>query len=158
MENKVEQLIEILQKQLTALKEKDFDLEAWKKGAIARLSNIYPEDHIYLSQLKEIKIDYSSWALRDSDANYKPVDSCKKIGKTIIEAVIDDLTVFGMPQDRERSEKGVLLGKVEKEKRDAFEKLMENPKDKAFHDHLMGLSTRELADLVVTLLSDGEED
>lgn len=157
MQKEIKQLIAILEKQIAALEAKDFDLEAWKKGAIARLSSIYPEDNIHIIQLQEIKIDYSSWALRDSNADYKPIDSCKKVGKTIIESVIDDLKVFGLPKSCETSEPGDLLSKVEKSKRETFEKLMENPTDKAFHKHLMELTKRELSDLVVVLMSEEEE-
>ncbi|MEL7145261.1 MAG: hypothetical protein AAFO69_02750 [Bacteroidota bacterium] len=157
MQKEVKQLITILEKQLVALDEASFDLEAWKAGAIARLNTIYPEDSIFLAQLQDIKIDYSSWALRDSSASYKPVDSCRKIGRTVIEAVIDDLTVFGLPESRNGSESGAVLSKVEKSKRADFEKLMENPQDKAFHKHLMELTKRELSDLVVVLMSKEEE-
>ena len=157
MENEVTQFTVLLEKQLAALDDEGFDLEAWKTGAIARLSSVYPEDSIYLSQLRDIKIDYSSWALRDSSADYKPIDSCRKMGKTIIEAAIDDLAVFGLPQSRKSGDSGALLSKVEKSKRGTFEKLMENPADKAFHKHLTELTKRELADLVVVLMSAEEE-
>ena len=157
MKSEVKQFISILEKQLTELDARDFDLDAWKKGAIARLSSIYPENSYHLQQLRDIKIDYSSWALRDSNADYKPIDSSKKVGKTIIEAAIDDLKVFGLPKKHNAIDHSELSSKVEKGKRQDFEKLMKNPGDKAFHKHLMELSKRELSDLIVVLMSQEEE-
>jgi len=152
MKKEVSLFIGILNKQVTALSEKDFDLEAWKKGTIARLKSIYSEDDDRIKQLQEIKIDYSSWALRDSNASYKPIDSCKKVGKAIVEAIIDDLTVFGLPASKTKDHGSLLLKILEEAKREEFENLMQNPGDKSFKKFLQTLSKKELADVVIYLI------
>ncbi|MEL6562706.1 MAG: hypothetical protein AAFQ94_31345, partial [Bacteroidota bacterium] len=105
---KRKEFITILEKQLEALSAKDFDLEAWKKGTIARLSSVYGPEDPRIEQLEDIKIDYSSWALRDSDSSYKPVESCKKVGKAIVEAIIDDVRVFGFTQTETKDNSSLL--------------------------------------------------
>lgn len=90
-------LISLLQKQIEKLKQPDFDLEAWKSATVALLSRIFGEGDSKVKQINELKIDYSSWALRDSNAKYKPVETCKKKGQAILEAAIDEIESFGLP-------------------------------------------------------------
>lgn len=149
---KRKEFITILEKQLEALSAKDFDLEAWKKGTIARLSSVYGPEDPRIEQLEDIKIDYSSWALRDSDSSYKPVESCKKVGKAIVEAIIDDVRVFGFTQTETKDNSELLLKILEESKRTEFEKLMKHPADQTFHTLLQSLSKKELADVIVTLM------
>lgn len=153
---KRKEFVAILEKQLEALSASDFDLEAWKKGTIARLSSVYGPEDPRIEQLEDIKIDYSSWALRDSDASYKPIESCKKVGKAIVEAIIDDVRVFGFTHSETKDNSELLLKILEQSKRTEFEKLMEHPTDQAFHKLLQSLSKKELADVIVTLMKQGD--
>ncbi len=41
--------------------------------------------------------DFGSWALRDASSSHNPVISCKKQGREIIEAAINELETFGLP-------------------------------------------------------------
>lgn len=91
------QIISLLQKQIDQLADPDFDLEAWKSAGIAVLSSIFGAEDNKVKQVTDLKIDYSSWTLRDSNANYKPVETCKKKGKAIFEAAIHELETFGPP-------------------------------------------------------------
>ncbi len=149
---KVDGFIKILQKQLDALSDKEFDLEAWKKGTIARLGSVYGPDDSRIEQLEQIKIDYSSWALRDSNSSYKPVESCKKVGKAIVEAIIDDVKVFGFSKNEPTDNSPLLLKILDETQREEFGKLMEHPADKSFKKFLQSLSKKELADVIVTLM------
>jgi hypothetical protein len=91
------QYIKLLKKQIAKLDDPDFDLEAWKTGTITVLHRIFGENDPRAKQIENLKIDYSSWALRDSNANYKPVETAKRKGKEILITAIDEMEVFGMP-------------------------------------------------------------
>lgn len=95
------QFIKYLEKQLTKLEAEDFDLEAWKSSASAALNRIFGKGNDRSEQVENLKIDYSSWALRDSNSKYKPVESCKRKGKEIIESAIEEIEAFGIPKPKE---------------------------------------------------------
>lgn len=105
MEKKI---IKLLSLQLDKLNIEDFDLEAWKSGTNSLLSRFFGESDPRIKQINELKIDYSSWALRDSNSAYNPVASCKKKGQAILEALIDEIQIVGIeshesPLDRAKS-------------------------------------------------------
>lgn len=145
-------MILALEKQIEKLSDPDFDLDAWKKGMIVRLSTIYGPEDPKIEQIKDIKIDYSSWALRDSNSSYKPIESCKKMGKAIAEAVIDELKVKGIQQVEKDDHSDLLLNILDQSNRDEFEKFVDFPTDRVFKDFLRTLSKKELSGLIVTLL------
>lgn len=78
--------------------EKDFDLEVWKTAAVSHLTRIFGPDHPKIKQLEAIRIDYSSWALRDAPASYHPLESCRRMGRELILSVIDEIEIFGLPE------------------------------------------------------------
>jgi len=90
----VEKATKLLKRQVEKLSSEDFDLEAWKSSAIAVLTRIFGEDNSRIAQVENLKIDYGSWALRDAKASYNPLESCKKVGKEIIESAIDEIEIF----------------------------------------------------------------
>lgn len=77
------------------LDDKDFDLDAWKSAAAPLLSRTFGKEDARLSQLEALKIDYSSWALRDAPATYQPLASCKKRAREIIQSAVDEVEIFG---------------------------------------------------------------
>ena len=87
--------IKLLEKQISKLAEKDFDLEAWKSSTIHLLSMLFSADDPKIKEIIGLKIDYGSWALRDSGSDYKPLESCKKKGKEILEIAKDELDLLG---------------------------------------------------------------
>ncbi|MEM9894818.1 MAG: hypothetical protein AAF789_00495 [Bacteroidota bacterium] len=89
---------QLLQKQIDKLDNEDFDLEAWKMGAISVLQRLFGESDVRSKQIEALKIDYSSWALRDSNANYKPIETAKRKGKEILTTAIDEISIFGLPE------------------------------------------------------------
>ena len=89
-----EKLIATLKKYKERISDKDFDLEAWKSSAIPLISRIFGERSGKVVQLESLKIDYSSWALRDAPSNYQPLESCKRKAKEIIQAAIDEIELF----------------------------------------------------------------
>ena len=80
--------IELLKKRLEGLAEKDFDLEAWKSGTELLLTRIFGKGNAYTSEIKDLKVDYSSWSLRDATSDYNPKESCKRSGREILELAL----------------------------------------------------------------------
>ena len=91
-----------LKKQITKLDQDDFDLEAWKSATISALERIYDHKDPKIRQIEQLKIDYSSWALRDSNANYKPIETCRKKGREILNTAIDELEILGLDPTKEK--------------------------------------------------------
>ena len=60
------QEVEILKKQIKKLDDPDFDLQAWKTGAIILLERLFGPGNQKISQMEKIKYDQSSWALREA--------------------------------------------------------------------------------------------
>lgn len=88
--------IKILEGQIAKLDNKDFDLEAWKSSSITLLARFFGKEDYRIKQIQDLKIDYSSWALRDASSSYNPVRSCKKIGREILETSISELKILGV--------------------------------------------------------------
>jgi len=96
--SKINKQIAVLKKQLTKLDSENFDLEAWKSSSSVVLSRLFGDKDTKVKQIEGLKIDYGSWALRDASSSYNPVISCKKQGREIIEAAINELEIFGLPE------------------------------------------------------------
>ncbi len=151
---KTEQFISVLQKQIDQLDHSEFDIEAWKKGTVTRLLNIYPVDDPKILQIQELKIDYSSWALRDSNSSYKPVETCKKMGKAILEAIIDELNIFGFPKSAsDKSDFSIIYSMINEEKVDQFKELSKNPSTSSFKKHLQAYDKKKLVEIIQGLMS-----
>jgi hypothetical protein len=85
--------IALLTKRIEKLEEKDFDLEAWKSATVSTMEGFMKESDPRIKKINELKIDYSSWALRDATSKYNPEETCKKKGKEILQAIIDELEI-----------------------------------------------------------------
>ena len=94
-----EQEIKLLQKQVAKLKAEDFDLEAWKAGAIIILERMFGPGNQKITQMEKIKYDQSSWALREASGSKNMMETCKKQGREILEIAMDELALFGLPED-----------------------------------------------------------
>ena len=91
--------IQLLKKQIDKLEAEDFDLEAWKTGAIIILERLFGSDNQKISQISKIKYDQSSWALREAKGSKNMMETCKRQGKEILHIAIDELEHFGLPED-----------------------------------------------------------
>ena len=89
--------IKLLEDRIKELDAKGFDLDAWKQYTIILLGRIFGEDNQKIKEVKKIDYDYSSWALRDTSGKTSYLETCKKLGKEILEASIDELKAFGVP-------------------------------------------------------------
>ena len=89
--------IKLLEEQIKKLDEKDFDLNAWKQYTIVLLARIFGDNNQKIKQIEKIEYDHSSWALRDTSGSSSYLETCKKLGKEILTASIDELEAFGIP-------------------------------------------------------------
>ena len=94
----MEKFIEMLKMQIEKLGDKEFDLEAWKNYTIILLGRIFGDNNQKIKQIEKINYDYGSWSLRDTTGDTDYMDSCKKLGKVILEASISELETFGLPE------------------------------------------------------------
>lgn len=99
--------IKILEEQIDKLNKKDFDLEAWKQYTIVLLARIFGDNNQKVMQIEKIEYDYSSWSLRDTSGSSEYLETCKKLGREILQASIDELKTFGKPDTNVVSEDSV---------------------------------------------------
>ena len=127
--------IRLLKKQINKLDQDDFDLEAWKVSTQLLLTQLFGKFDPKTITIRDLKIDYSSTMLRDSNANYKPIDTCKKKGREILELSIDQLLL----DQKLPSELQILLDQKDQE---------------GIHKYLKGQKKEDLIGLLTALLSD----
>ena len=121
----VKKYLKLIDKQIAKLDNDDFDLEAWKSSAAYILKMIFGSDDPKIKEIEGLKIDYSSWALRDASSTYRPEEMCKKKGREIMEIAKDELDLNGV-----KSTEGELMVKLKElltEKQ--FEKLTKSEDD-----------------------------
>lgn len=141
-----EKYIQLLEKQIEKLTATDFDLEAWKSSAISALSRIYGSNDPKIRQIENLKIDYSSWTLRDSSSKYNPVEACKRKGREILKTAIEEIELFGLDE-----KSGVSLERFLSP--DLVRKLTDSSiRDTEKEELLRQLGKEELARLVLALL------
>jgi hypothetical protein len=99
-----EKEIQLLRVQIDKLAAKGFDLDAWKKATIIILARIFGENTLKIKQIESIEYDYSSWSLRDTTGSNNYLDSCKKLGREILQASVDELETLGLPKAEETSD------------------------------------------------------
>jgi hypothetical protein len=124
--------VKLLQAQLEKLKARDFDLDAWKKATIIILERIFGENNQKIHQIESIEYDYSSWSLRDTTGSNTYLESCKKLGREILQASIDELETLGLPQTSETP--------------DEFFQVISN----ALRDELKGSQYREISQILAS--------
>ena len=109
--------IALLKKQIEKLDNKDFDLEAWKKYTIILLARIFGDKNEKIRQIESIEYDFSSWSLRDTTGASAYMETCKKLGQRILEASIDELEHFGLPErsDEENAFYTLIIDSLEDE-------------------------------------------
>jgi len=90
--------IKLLKQQQDKITAKDFDLESWKKYTIIILSRIFGDESNKVKQIEKLEYEYSSWSLRDASGNESYEDGTKKLAAEIIQASIDEINAFGIPE------------------------------------------------------------
>ncbi len=103
MSPKDKKYAELIRKQIKKLEAEEFDLEAWKSSAHSIIKRIFGDFDPRLRQVDGLRIDYSSWTLRDSNSNYKPIESSKNVGREIMQSALDEVEIFGVEQSDSNS-------------------------------------------------------
>ena len=119
----------LLKKQIKKLDSPDFDLEAWKVSTQLLLGNVFGSFDQKTIAIRDLKIDYSSTMLRDSNADYKPVETCIKKGRQILELAVDELEMVHVPESELKKlissgNKESLLAYLKKQKKEHLIELM----------------------------------
>ncbi len=96
--------LKLLEQQLEKLNDKDFDLDAWKQYTVVLLARIFGEKNQKIKQIEKIEYDFSSWALRDTRGKSEYLETCKKLGREVLQASIDELEAFGLPDTQQEKE------------------------------------------------------
>ena len=99
---------QLLNQQIEKLNAKDFDLEAWKKYTIIILARIFGDKNEKINQIEKLEFEFSSWSLRDASGNESYEEGTKKLAREILQASIDELNIFGLPQvDENQADKTI---------------------------------------------------
>ena len=96
-----EKEIQLLEQQIERLDTKDFDLEAWKKYTIVILARIFGNKNEKLRLVEKLDYEFSSWSLRDASGNESYEEGTKKLAHEILQAAIDEIKAFGLPEIKE---------------------------------------------------------
>lgn len=91
--------IELLKEQIKKIDDKNFDLEAWKILTINILELIFGRQSSKIEQIKELKHDYSSWAMRETSGVRDLIENRAKV---ILESAILEIEQFGLPDKNEQ--------------------------------------------------------
>ena len=96
----VKKEIQLIEQQIKRLDEKDFDLEAWKKYTIVILARIFGPQDEKIRQIEKLEFEFTSWSLRDASGNESYEEGTKKLAREILQAAIDELNIFGLPEKK----------------------------------------------------------
>ncbi|XOV92571.1 MAG: hypothetical protein ACFHWX_20490 [Bacteroidota bacterium] len=96
MSPKDKKYAELIKKQIKKLDNEQFDLDAWKSSAHSVIKRIFGDFDPRLRQIDGLRIDYSSWTLRDSNSKYKPIESSKNVGREIMQSALEEIEIFGL--------------------------------------------------------------
>ncbi len=119
----------LLKKQIKKLDSPEFDLEAWKVSTQLLLGSVFGSFDQKTIAIRDLKIDYSSTMLRDSNANYKPIETCKKKGREVLELAINELEILNVPESELKKlvhsgDKEALLVYLKKQKKEHLVELI----------------------------------
>lgn len=98
MDVKSENIIQLIEKQKNKLNDPAFDLELWKVTSLHLMDRIYGKGSEKAAFIKQLKIDFSSWSLRDSSGKNTGIEACKKQALEILNSTIDEITILGIPE------------------------------------------------------------
>ncbi len=142
----IEKYIKLIDNQIAKLDADGFDLDAWKGSTKYVLTLIFGSKDAKISEVENLKIDYSSWALRDSKSDYKPIETCKKKGRELLEIAKDELELFGV---KEHHGTAKLKSILDEESDQLFDKGITKGKKKEI---LKKLSKDQLVEVILKLI------
>jgi hypothetical protein len=139
----------LLQKRIEGLSENDFDLEVWKSGTTLLLNRVFGNDNAYSNEIDKLKIDYSSWSLRDATSDYNPREACKRSGKDILELAIAEI---GVMESSDRSLE--VIKSTLQDKSGKLATAITSKDEKGIFDLLKKESKEDLAQLLTKLFTE----
>lgn len=162
----VEKEIQSLKQQIERLDQKDFELEAWKKYTIVILARIFGEHTEKIRQIEKLEFEFTSWSLRDASGNESYEEGTKKLAREILQAAIDELTIFGLPEKREGEDKSgraireflnILLDEMKGSQVKQLKSILasrENKEEKhrKIRELLSGIGENEVYDILASML------
>lgn len=89
--------IKLLQLQIDKLYANDFELQPWKNYTIIILERIFGPENEKIKMIRKVEFEFSSWSLRDASGNESYEEGSKKLAREILQAAIDELKGFGLP-------------------------------------------------------------
>jgi len=104
----VEKEIQLLQKQIQKLNDPTFDLNTWKNSTILVLDKMFGRDSEKISMIRNLNYDFSSWTLRDN-TGVSALEIVRKLGREILETTINELEVFGIPEQAEAGQSEIIF-------------------------------------------------
>ncbi len=115
----MEKEVQLLKKLIEKLDDKNFNLDGWKSSAMIILARIFGENSQKLRQIEKIEYDYSSWSMRDT-SGIPYLQTCKKLGRQILETAILELETLGLPASEVRETGSLETGPISQ----AFEEVL----------------------------------
>lgn len=104
----IEKSIVSLKYQIIKLDNQNLDIEGWKCATAIILERIFDENHSSISAIKGIKHNISDTLA--IGGNYRNnLDQCINQGKTILEACITEIEIFGLPKKKENYNSGISI-------------------------------------------------
>lgn len=61
------------------------------------LARIFGDDSQKIKQIEKLEYEFNSWSLRDATGHSSYLESCKKLGREILEASINEIEMLGTP-------------------------------------------------------------
>lgn len=92
-----EKYIQLLQEQQDKLEASQFDLEAWKSATTAILTRIFGTGDPKAQFIKNIRVEFGSWSLRDNYGSTNPMGTAIKQCREIVASAIRELELFDLP-------------------------------------------------------------
>jgi len=139
--------VELLEKRIAGLKDEDFDLQVWQSGTSLLLTRIFGEGNSYSREIDGLKVDFSSWSLRDATSSYNPKETAKRRGREILELAAAELQM----QDGQ-TDAGQVLSDVVREISDELAVATKKRDIQAVQDILKKEKKEFLVQLLVKLL------
>lgn len=91
-----EKYIKLLDKQIGKLSLDDFDLDAWKISTTHLFTLIFNGQDPKIKEINDLRIDNSSWTLRDSSPRNNPIETCKRKCREILDIAKDEIELLGI--------------------------------------------------------------
>ncbi len=72
-------------------------MQPWKNYTIILLDRIFGNENEKIKMIRKVEFEFSSWSLRDASGNESYEEGSKKLAREILQAAIDELKAFGLP-------------------------------------------------------------